>query len=495
VVLAAVVIAGGALLLRARATETTAAGRSSSAGTLAAEAPRYASSLAVLPLANYSRDPAQDYFADGMTDELTTTLSKMEALRVIAHRSVLQFKRSARPVPEIARQLGVRYLVDGSVLQDGDRVRIKATLIDANTNAPVWTESFDRERRDILALQREVALAIAREIAITLTPQDRSRLADTMPVDPAAFELYIKGTQARYKAVSEKETRDAMRYFERAIAIDPSYAPAYGGLASLQALANDEAGARRSAERARALDPRLAEAPMVMGMIRQFYEGDWAGSEAAFRQAIRLNPGNAEAHHELSMLLLRLRRFDEALREAQLTIHLAPFTPRFEQGLAEVHVFSGQYDAALLAGAKALSRDSTYAAPYVLLAFAYSLKGRFEDAERMLASCMPRVCGDIGPPLLGYVYAVSGRRAQARHIADSLAAQWNAGGTGPGRATDIAQIHAGLGDRERALDWLEREHEAGSLMLYMGINPAFRDLHGEPRFRAMLKKLRLPAPS
>jgi TolB-like protein/tRNA A-37 threonylcarbamoyl transferase component Bud32/Tfp pilus assembly protein PilF len=490
----AVAVAGAALVLRARDGAAPSAAQSSSVAAPIAGTPRYASSLAVLPLANYSRDSAQDYFADGMTDELTTTLSKLEALRVIANRSMLQFKRSERSAPEIARQLGVRYLVDGSVQQDGGRVRIRATLIDAQTNAPVWSDSFDRERRDILALQREVALAIAREIEITLTPQDRSRLADTLPVDPVAFDLYIKGTQARYKAVGEQDSREAMQYLERAIARDPKYAPSHAGLAALRALANDEAGARRSAETARALDPTLAEAPMVIGMIRQFFEADWAGSEAAFRQAIHLNPGNAETHHELSMLLLRLRRFDEALRESQLTVYLAPFTARFEEGLAEVYFFSSQYDEALVAAARALSRDSTYAAPYLLLASAYTQKGMFEKAEELLARCIPRSCAEGGPPLLGYVYAAAGKRAPARRILDSLTAQWELRRTKIGRADDIAQIYAGLGDRQRALDWLERSANEGSFMLYTGINPIFRTLHAEPRFRERLRKLRLPEP-
>ena len=495
VALAAVVAAGSVVYFRARTTEAPDAARIASAGAVAADAPRYASSLAVLPLTNYSRDPAQEFFVDGMTDELTTTLSKLEALRVIAHRSVLQFKRSERSAPEIARQLGVRYLVDGSVLQDGERVRIRATLIDANTNAPVWSDSFDRERRDVLALQREVALAIAREIEITLTPQDRSRLADTLPVDPEAFDFYIKGTQARYNAYGDAEHRDAMRYFELAIAKDPDFAPAYAALASLHALVNDGAGARKFAEKARALDPSLAEAPMALGMIHQFFDRDWARSEAAFRQAIRLNPGNAETHHELSMLLMRLRRFDEALREAQLTIYLAPMTARFEHGLGEVHLFSGQYDEAILAAGKALSHDSSYTAPYMIHGYAYAQKRMFQKAEEALVKCMPRACREFAVPLLGYVHAMAGRRSEATRIADSLTAEWNARQTKGGLGYEIAQVYVGLGDRTRALDWLERESETGALMLYTGINPVFRPLHGEPRFRALLMKLKLPAPT
>ncbi|MFL5618301.1 MAG: protein kinase domain-containing protein [Gemmatimonadaceae bacterium] len=486
-VAAVVVAVGGAFLVRAGRSESPSA-----LGSAAADAPgnadasRYSSSLAVLPLVNYSRDPAQDYFADGMTDELTTTLSKLQALRVIAHRSMLQFKRSEHSVPEIARQLGVKYLMDGSVQQDGDRVRIRATLIDAATNATVWTESFDRERRDVLVLQHEVALAIARAIELTLTPQDRSRLADTLPVDPVAFDLYIKGTQARYRAFGAAENLEAKRYYERAVERDPNYAPAHAGLALMQINAGDTAAARRSAERARALDPTLADASMALGMLRQ--SSDAAGAEDAIRRAIRLNPGHAEAHHELSMLLLRRNRLAEALRESQLTLYLSPLTARFEQGLGEVHLFSGRYDDALIAADKALSHDSTYTPPYFLQAYAYSQQRKFDKAEEALTKCNARACGEAGRPLLGYVYALSGRRTDALRILDTLTAQWRRNQGAPGHAYGIAQVHVALGERERAIDWLEREEKVGGEILYAGIDPIFRSLHSEPRFRALLRK-------
>jgi len=487
-----VIVVAAAFLIRARANEAPRANVTASVGvSTKADSAGYASSLAVLPLANYSRDPAQDYFADGMTDELTTTLSKLQTLRVIAHRSMLQFKRSEHPAPEIARQLGVKYLVDGSIQQDGDRVRIRATLVDAATNATVWTETFDRDRRDVLALQREVALAIARQIEITLTPQDRSRLAGTLPVDPAAFDLYIKGTQARYRAFGTAENREAKGYFERAVARDPTYAPAHAGLALMQANAGDTAAARRSAERARALDPTLADAPMVLGMLRQ--SSDLNGAEDAIREAIRLNPGHAEAHHELSMLLLRRNRLGEALREARVAVYLSPLTARFEQGLGEVHLYSGRYDEALIAADKALSHDSTYTPPYYLLAYAYSQQGQFDKAEQWLARCNARGCGEVGRSLLGYVYAASGRRAEAHRILDAVTAQWRVEHEAPNFAYGIAQIYVGLGERERAITWLERAGTTELVMRNTGIDPIFRSLHSEPRFRALLERRGLTA--
>ena len=495
-VLALVIAVVAVLVARGRGSESPRAAVAARADASAdADSLRYASSLAVLPLANYSRDPAQEYFVDGMTDELTATLSKLQALRVIAHRSMLQFKRSSQSVPEIARTLGVKYVVDGSVLQEGNRIRIRATLLDAGTNAPIWTESFERERRDVVALQREVALAIAREIEITLTPQDRARLADTLPVDPVAFDLYIKGTQARYRALGDAENSEAARYLERAIARDPDYAPAYGGLASLQALMGDGAGARRSAERARALDPTLAEAPMVLGMVRQLFDRDWDGAEAAFREAIRLNPGHAEAHHELSMHLMRLGRFDEARREGLRTLYLAPLTPRFELGLGEIYFFAGRYDEAIAAAKKALALDSTYIAPHLFLAVAYALQGKFDEAENAVRKCTQPACAEEARPILGYVYALAGKRAEAQRIVEDLEAKWRSRTEGPGDVVSIAGIHAGLGERTKALEWLERGVEVRAFMAYVGIDPVLQRLRDEPRFRAVLKAIGLPAGS
>jgi TolB-like protein/tRNA A-37 threonylcarbamoyl transferase component Bud32/Flp pilus assembly protein TadD len=483
------------LALRGRSGQTPRALSTTSVGASeTTDAPRVAASLAVLPLANYSRDSSQEYFADGMTDELTSTLSKLQALRVIAHRSMLQFKGSSQPVPEIAKRLDVKYVVDGSVMQEGNRVRIRATLLDAATNTLLWNETFDRERRDVMALQREVALAIASKIAITLTPQDRARLGDTLPVDPVAFDHYIRGTQARYKAFGDAEEREAMRHFERAIERDSNFAPAYTGMAHLQALLGDGAGARRSAERARALDPTLAEAPMVLGMVLQLYDHDWKGAEAAFREAIRLNPGHAEAHHELSMHLMRLGRFEDARREGQRTLSLAPLAPRFEHGLGEIHLFAGRYDDAIAAANKALALDSTYVASYLILIPAHAEQGRFEEAYKAWDACKQHRCPKEVNWSLGYAYALAGRRVEARRILDELKTEAARAG-GPPDVTHIAAIHAALGERAQALDWLQRGIGTGSFMAYVGIDPAFRSLRAEPRFRQILTTMGLPEPS
>jgi TolB-like protein/DNA-binding SARP family transcriptional activator/Tfp pilus assembly protein PilF len=451
-------------------------------------------SLAVLPLKNYSGDPAQEDFAAGMTDELTTTLAKIEALHVIAHQSVRQFKDSDRPVSEIAQSLGVGFVVDGSVVHERDRVRISVTLIDAATNAPVWAERFERERSDVLALQRELSLAIARAVAVALTPEDRARLAEAPAVDPEAFDLYIKGTQARYRAAGPQDFAKAVNYFTGAIVQDSTYAPAYAGLAFVYAVTGNDARARQFADKALALDPTLAEAHMVLGMVRHFSDWDWAGSEAAFREAIQLNPGYAEAHHELSMLLMRRKRFDEALREAQRALYLAPTSARFEIGAGEVYLYSGRYDEALEAAGKALAVDSINAGSYLVMAYAYGEQERYDEAAEAARKCIALGWAVHGRALLGYVYAKSGRRVEALKLVDTLTARWrerNGELAVSDVATGIAEIYAGLGDSRRALDWLERSVGTDMQAGYLGIDPTFRSLHSEPRFGTLLKAVGL----
>ena len=450
-------------------------------------------SLAVLPLKNHSGDPAQEYFADGMTEELTTTLTKIEALRVIAHQSVLQFKHSDRSVPEIARLLDVKHLVDGSVLQDGERVRITATLIDAATNTPIWGDRFERERSDILALQREVALAIARAIEIALTPQDLARLEDTTEVDPEAFDLYVRGTQVRHRQSGMGGViGEATAYYTQSIARDSGYAPAHAGLAFVHAFNGDETRAKVFAEKSLRLDPKLAEAHVARGLIGQFFDWDWAGADSAFRQAIRLNPGYAEAHHELSMLHMRRSQFDEAMVEARRTLYLAPMSARFETGVGEIQLFRGLYDEALRTTDKVLALDSNYSTPYYVRGLVYLSLGRYDESLVAWKKCIQLGC-EFNENL-GYIYALTGRRAEAVRVIDSLKVRWKEqqGSYAAILAYGVAVVYTGLGEREQALDWLERAVEGGDFfMLYLGIDPAFRSLHAEPRFRAILKKVGL----
>jgi len=455
-----------------------------------------AASVAVLPLKNYAT-PDQEYFADGMTEELTTTLAKIEGLRVIAHQSVAQFKRSDRPVPEIAQLLDVKYVVDGALRQNEDSVRITASLIDAAHNAPIWSEAFDGTRRDVLKLQRQVALAIAQAIRVTLSPRDSTRLAPARAVNPEAFELYIKGTQARYTANFSGDFRDAIVYLSGAIAKDSAYAPAYAGLSLIQSFLGDDVQARALADKALALDPKLSDSHLAQGQVRQFFDWDWPGTERAFRTAIDLNPGHAEAHHELSMVLMRQKRFDEALREAQLSISLAPMSIRFLNGVGEVQAFGGHPDEALAIADQIIAIDPKFPGAYYIRGTAFEYLGRLDGAEQAWRDCIrvaPVGC-DYARGTLGYIYAMTGRRAQALRVLDTLNAELrSATGTRARDKTEtIAAVHIGLGNRAEALTLLEQVVVGHTQCLYWGIIPTYRPLRAEPRFQAMLRKIGLPS--
>ena len=325
------------------------------------------------------------------------------------------------------------------------------------------------------------------------TPERRYSL-EAPAVDPEAFELYVKGAQARYRTTGPQDFGKAVNYFTAAIVQDSTYAPAYAGLAFVYAVTGGEARARQFADKALALDPRLAEAHMVLGMVRHFSDWDWVGSEAAFREAIRLNPGYAEAHQELSMLLMRRQRFDEALREAQRALYLAPMSARFEIGAGEVYLYSGRYDEALEAADRALAVDSINAGSYLMRAYAYEQQQRYDKAAEAAMKCIALGWNVHGRALLGYVYAKSGRREQALKLVDTLTARWRErnGELGVSDvATGIAQIYAGLGDSGRALEWLERAIGTDMYVGYLAIDPTFRSLHAEPRFRTLLKAVRL----
>ncbi|HEX6053368.1 MAG TPA: protein kinase [Gemmatimonadaceae bacterium] len=452
-------------------------------------------SLAVLPLKNFS-GPDQEYFADGMTDELTSTLAKIEALRVIANQSMLQFKRSAHPVPEIARMLGVKYLVDGSVRTDSSRIRIRASLINAAGNTPVWSQDFDEERRDVMALQRNVALAIARAVEVTLTPQDTSRLAARPPVDPQAFDLYLKGTQARHDASFTGDFRESTRLLEEAIAHDSAFANPYAGLALNYAWTLDEARARRMADTAIALDPTLADAYVARAIISQYFDWDWDGADNALRKAIELNPGHAEARHERSMLWSRLGRYDEALREARLALENAPTSLRFENGLAEVYLFGGEPEKALEIADGIARKDSTFLGPDLVRAVAYIALGRYDEAERAWRRCR-RVVGDRCPHSVefAYVHAKTRPRSDASKLIDSLETRWRqerANRSAWSIAESVAMAYAGLGERDSATVWLERAAELRTQMLYIKVHPAFASLRSEPRYQRLLERMGFP---
>ena len=261
--------------------------------------PPHIESIAVLPLENLSHDPAEEYFADGMTEALITDLGKIRALRVISHTSVMRYKGTMKPIPEIARELNVDAIVEGSVERFGDRARITANLLYARTDRHLWAESYERDLRDMLALQSQVAREIAREIRINLTPQEKVRLASAPPTDPAAYQLYLKG-RSHLETWTDSGIRVAVDYFERAIQKDSSFALAYAGLAETAVRSGEKAEkARPWALRALQIDDELSEAHAMMGLVKFRYDWDWEGAESEFRRAVELNPNSTVARPDV----------------------------------------------------------------------------------------------------------------------------------------------------------------------------------------------------
>ena len=324
---------------------------------ISASLPAPIRSVAVLPLASFSGSPEDDYFVQGMTESLITDLAKIGSLRVISRTSVMRYNRTEKPLPEIARELNVDTIVEESVLRSGDRVRITAQLIDAATERHLWAESYERDLRDVLKLQSEVAGAIAREIKIKLSPQEQASLANTPRVDPEAYQAYLKG-RFYWSKRSGQGFRKGIGFFEEAIARDPSYALAYAGLADCHALlaavghagtATQEAvsKAAEAARKAIELDDSLSEAHTSLGFLKFRFDWDWAGAEREFQRAIALQPGYATAHQWYAMCLRILGRTQEALTEMRRALALDPLSLTINAGLARLLSATGQHDRAI----------------------------------------------------------------------------------------------------------------------------------------------------
>ena len=378
-------------------------------------------SIAVLPLDNFSGDPKQEYFADGMTDELTTDLATISALRVISRGSVMRFKGENRPTtPEIAKLLNVDAVIEGSVARVGDKVRVTAQLIDAPADRHLWAKSYERDSRDVLALQDQVALAIAREINVELTPHEQERLTNSRTVDPQAHDAYLKG---RYylNSPTEERVRKALAQFEQAIRVDPNFALPYSGVADAYFLGDSMyfrptevmPKAKTAAEKALQLDDTLAEAHMSLGAAKFQYDYDWPGAEEEFRRALALNPNYAFGHDQYGFFLALRGRLDDAVAESRIAIELDPLSALALTDSAIALTFQGKYEAAKEQARNALALDPNNWIGQWTLGWIDIEAGKFSEAVTELQKARvidstPAVLGR-----LGYAYAKSGERDKA----------------------------------------------------------------------------------
>lgn len=452
----------------------------------------------MLPLENLSGDPAQEYFTDGMTEELISELAKIGALRVISRTSVMRYKRTKQPLPQVARELQVDGLVEGSVVRSGDRVRVTANLIQANPEKHLWADSYARDLRDVLALQSDVATAIAREIQVKLTPADQQRLASPRQVDPEAYEAYLRGLYS-WHLFTLDGFRSAVDYYNQAIEKDPGYARAYSGLADSYAqlagrlLPPNEAmpKAKAAALKALALDDRLAESHLSLGYVKFYYEYDWAGAEEEFKRALQLNPGYPGMHSVYAFYLATRNRFDEALAEIRRASELEPSPGFWSCGEARILYYARRYDQAIELHRKTRERYPRAGMPCASLGMAYMQENRFEEAIRQYEVTIARSGEETLPTAaLGYAYARAGNRAEANKVLNQLLSLRQKRFVS---AYDMAVLYVGLGDKEQVFVLLNKavEEHAG-LLVYLKVDPVFDPLRSDPRFQDLLRRIGLP---
>jgi TolB-like protein/DNA-binding winged helix-turn-helix (wHTH) protein/Tfp pilus assembly protein PilF len=456
-------------------------------------------SLAVLPLESLSSDTSQDYFADGMTDELISDLGQISALRVISRTSVMAYKHARKPLPQIARELNVDAVVEGTVLRSGDQVRITAQLIEASTDKHLWSQSYEGELRDTLALQNQVASSIAEQIRINLNSQEQAALKNVKVVNPQAYESYLKGRYFWNKRTAGG-LRVALAYFSQAIDEDPQYAQAYSGLADTYALLGDwqyavmpskEAlpKAKAAAIKALELDSSLSEAHTSLGYSLRAFDWDFDSAGKEFRRAIEINPSYATAHHWNAMNLWLLGRATEAVVEMRKAENLDPLSLIINADLAEFLLLTHAYDESVKQSRKVIEMDPTFAIGHKQLGDAYLLKQMDKEAVAELQRAV-RLSG--GSPIciadLARAYVASGRMDEAAKLLSDLEKSSNANYS---NAPQIAMIYASMGDNEQAVHWLERAYEERfnpSILLRSGFDP----LRSDPRFQDLVRRIGLP---
>ena len=458
-------------------------------------------SVAVLPLENLSRDPAQDYFADGMTDELITSLAKLQTLKVISRSSVVRYKGTNKPLREIARELNVDGVIEGTVLRSGDRVRITAQLIRASTDQHIWAETYEGNVEDVLRLQDAVARAVVAEIRVKVRPEEEARLGKSPSVNPAAYEAYLRGRYQLYDRWNKAGFVAASHYFEEAIERDPHYAPAYAGLAdyyTLSGFMERPLAIRESMEKARELaakalqlDDGLADAHIAMANVLFRYDWNWAEAEKEFRRGIELNPNEASSYLHYAMYLGVLERFDEGIAATKRAIELDPFSALAYSSLGVVLEWSSRTQEAEEQERRAITLDPFFPQPHLVLVNVYERLGRHDDAtvERLKADALegidPTTVADFKS-----AYTRSGVNGYRRKKLE-----WEKQRIGKGKANyfRMAKLSADLGDKSAAFEWLEKAYQERSHMMpNIKVAAELLPLHGDPRFADLVRRVGFP---
>ena len=455
-------------------------------------------SLAVLPLENLSGDASQDYFADGMTEELIAQLGQISALRVISRTSVMTYKGIRKPLAQIAAELNIDAVVEGSVLRSGERVRITAQLIQVPADKHMWAQSYEGDIGDALALQSKVARTVAEQIRVTLSRQERAALERSKAMNPEAFQAYLAG---RY--FWNKRTKDGLKkaidYFNQAIEKDPNYAEAYTGLADAYALSGDwEYGilspevafpkAKEAASKALALDGSLAEAHTSLAFVLDLYDWNWESAEQEYKRAIALNPGYATAHHWYAWHLIVMGRNSDALAESRIAESLDPLSPIISADLADALSVAHLYDESVQQSRKTLELHPYFAVAHYQLGQALAQKQMYNEAISEHRRAIELSGGNTAfDSNLAYAYAISGRTEEAIKIIKELE-----GREGRPSSTDphLALIYVGLGDHDQAMIWLNKAYQARFNPSIL-TRPAFDPLRSDARFLDLLRRIGL----
>ena len=455
-------------------------------------------SIAVLPLENLSGNPEQEYFVSGMHETLISELSKISSLKVISRTSTLQYKDTKKTMPEIARELGVKALIEGSVIREGDIVRITVQLIDGTTDKHLWTEKFDRELRGVLALHNEVAQKIAGEIKIKLTPQDKERLVSTPEVNTRAYELYLLGRHY-WNQRTLQSYKQAIESYKKALDYDQSYAPAYAAIADCYMLLGEQGGIPQKEARllsdsairtALMLNKNLAEANASLGVWKLNYEWNWAETEKSFKRAIELNPGYALTYQWYGRTLGFIGRFDEAIKQLEKAKELDPLSPIIVAYIGQIYIYAKQYEKADDLLQQALKVHPNH--PLILhnIGELYTAQGLYAEAIAPLKQSSELSASAHYKAILAYAYAMANRKEEAKSILKELL---NRSDSGLISGFNLAAVYLALGEKEKSLIQLEKGYEQRDVwMKELKAWPWFDTLRNETRYKDLIRRMNFP---
>lgn len=456
--------------------------------------------IAVLPLLNLTGDAAQDYFADGMTEALTTNLARMESLQVLSRYSTMQYKPPKKPLPEIAKELHADAVVEGSVQRSGDRVRITAQLIRASTDKHLWAETYERDFHDILALQDDVASAIARQIQVKLGGPEPLPIAKRQPISPDAYETYLKANSY----LDQFELQKSIDYYNQVIKLAPAYAPAYAHLARsyfflgfFSVIPPHQAWGKvkEAALLAMAKDDQLPEAHGALALAKLHYDWDFAGAEQEFKRALQLNPSSADTLHDFAHYLMAMGRMDESAAQSRRAVDLDPVDDGLTDCLCWHRYAAHQYDSSIQLALEVLKRQPTDAWEQVILGWDYEQKGMTEQAVTEFKKAVESAGKDSPMDTfilagLGHAYALAGNRSEAQGVLQTLLARAKQSYASP---FDIALVYTALGDKDAAFNWLDKAvKDHSTWLVYSKWEPRLDPLRSDPRFQDLLRRIGLP---